>query len=216
MENKEFTTNESLQLINEMIGKAKNSYHESGISPMLWGSVIIICSLVSYFAKLYNVQLPFDIWMLTLIAIVPQIIISMREQRNKKFVNYNDEILGYIWMAFGFSMALVTFTNNAVFADLKPAAEEFKQAMGKSISFKFSNFILTYLLILYSIPTLVTGLVSKYKPMIIGGIIFWICTFVSIYTAYETDLLLTALGAFCGWLLPGILLFKRNRKKANV
>jgi hypothetical protein len=216
MENKELTTTDSLKLINEMIGKAKNSYHDSGISPMLWGSIIILCSLVNYYTTTNKINLPFDIWLLTIVAIVPQVIISMREKKVRKFVNYNDEVLGYIWMTFGISMALINITNNAVFAALKPSAIAYKQLAGTAMEFRFSNFILTYLLILYSIPTLVTGLISKYKPMIVGGIIFWCCTAISIKTNFETDLLLTAIGAFFGWLLPGILLFKRYRKAAHV
>ena len=43
-----FSKEESLKLINEMILKAKNSHYESGIGPLLWGSVIFICSMVSF------------------------------------------------------------------------------------------------------------------------------------------------------------------------
>ena len=51
------TEQESLQLIQQMINKAKNSYHEKGIGTMLWGSVITICSLVTFLRLEYDFRL---------------------------------------------------------------------------------------------------------------------------------------------------------------
>ena len=60
------TEKESLELISQMINKAKNSYHDSGIGPILWGSVIALCSLVTFLQIRFDFPLPFDIWYLTL------------------------------------------------------------------------------------------------------------------------------------------------------
>ena len=59
------TEKESLELISQMINKAKNSYHDSGIGPILWGSVIALCSLVTFLQIRFDFPLPFDIWYLT-------------------------------------------------------------------------------------------------------------------------------------------------------
>ena len=86
MEEHKMTEKESLELISKMINKAKNSYHDSGIGPILWGSVITLCSLVTYFQIRFQFKLPFDIWLLTLIAIVPQIFIVAKEKKNNKLI----------------------------------------------------------------------------------------------------------------------------------
>jgi hypothetical protein len=52
---------ESNELIQQMINKAKGSYHDSGIGPVLWGSVIAICSMASYAEIQNGFSLPFDI-----------------------------------------------------------------------------------------------------------------------------------------------------------
>ena len=43
MEEKVLTEKESLALITGMITKAKNHYHESGSSALLWGFANVIC-----------------------------------------------------------------------------------------------------------------------------------------------------------------------------
>ena len=53
---KVLTEKESLELISQMINKAKNSYHDSGIGPILWGSVIALCSLVTFFQIRFGSQ----------------------------------------------------------------------------------------------------------------------------------------------------------------
>ena len=40
MENENFSERQSLQLITNMIQKAKHSFHENGTSAILWGSVV--------------------------------------------------------------------------------------------------------------------------------------------------------------------------------
>ena len=62
---KQFTEKESLDLIATMINKAKNSYHDTGISAMMWGAVIAVCSLVKLSELHFDYRLPFDIYWLT-------------------------------------------------------------------------------------------------------------------------------------------------------
>ncbi|HTD94811.1 MAG TPA: hypothetical protein VK644_13395, partial [Chitinophagaceae bacterium] len=74
---------ESLRLITEMIQKAKSHFHESGTSAILWGTVIAVCGLVSFAEWQWNFSIGFDIWWLTLAAVIPQVWIIARESRLK-------------------------------------------------------------------------------------------------------------------------------------
>ena len=114
-EDKKLSEEESLQLITEMIHKVKGSFHESGTSAILWGSVIGFCGLFSFAEAQFNFTTGwFDIWFLTLIAIVPQIIISIRESRKRKVLTYEENAMNAIWMIFGISIFAVAFYNNVV------------------------------------------------------------------------------------------------------
>ena len=81
---KKLTEQESLNLIAMMINKAKDSYHDTGIGAIMWGALIAVCSLVRLSEVQFDYKLPFDIYLLTLVAIIPQIFISIKEKKRKK------------------------------------------------------------------------------------------------------------------------------------
>jgi len=86
---------------------------------------------------------------------------------------------------------------------------------GHSSGFSFREFIAPLFLLLYGIPTFVTGTACKFKPMVLGGLLCWICCIITIYTTIKIDLLLTAFSAVFAWLIPGIIMERdyRNAKK---
>jgi len=73
MEDKPLDTHESLQVISSMIAKAKESHHDTGIVSILWGTVIGLCSLATWSQIQFDYKLPFDIWMLTFLAVIPTV-----------------------------------------------------------------------------------------------------------------------------------------------
>lgn len=212
-EEKVLTEKESLELISQMINKAKKSYHDSGIGPILWGSVIALCSLVTFFQIRFDFRLPFDIWFLTLIAIVPQIFIVSREKKKNKVRSYDDTTMDYVWTCFGISIFILIFINANIVSHLNPVFQTYIEVKGSRPEFNYSSFSTSFFLLLYGFPTIITGGCMKMKPMLYGGIICWVAAVVSVYTQIEWDMLLTALAAISAWLIPGILMWKRNKKR---
>lgn len=211
-----FSERESLALITEMIGKAKDSYHDTGIAAIMWGSVIAFCSLIKVSELHFNYKLPFDIFLLTFVAVIPQILLSYKERKKQTVRTYNQVALDYTWTAFGIAVFLMVFVTNAVFAKLGAFNEAYVSNTGKQDFFRFSEFTAALFLIIYGIPTFITGAVMKFKPMLLGGIVCWAASLVSLFTPVKIDLLLTALSAGVAWLIPGIILFKKylQRKAA--
>ncbi|MEP7318968.1 MAG: hypothetical protein ABI921_09495 [Panacibacter sp.] len=212
-EEKQLTEQESLQLIQQMINKAKGSYHDTGIGPILWGSVITFCSLVTFAEIQFKFKLPFDIWLLTLIAIIPQVFISIRESRMRKVLKYEEVALGYIWTCFGISIFLLIHINAGIVSHLDPIFTDYNTLKGPhEITFDYSSYSTSLFLMLYGMPSILTGGITHFKPMLYGGILCWICCAVSVYTNVKTDLLLMALSAMVMWLIPGIILRRKYLK----
>lgn len=215
MDEKEMNEQESLRIITQMINKAKNSFHDTGIGPILWGSVIAICSLVTWARIHYQFTLPFDIWLLTLVAIIPQIVITAREKKMRRAKSYDDSAIDYIWLAFGVSIFLLTHINIVFINKLAEIFTEYQAVVGKRPDFNLSSFSASLMLLLYGFPTVVTGAIMKFKPMLWGGIAGWLCCVISVYTSMQIDMLLTAFAAVVMWLLPGLILWRKyQRKKA--
>ncbi len=215
---KPMTEAESLRLISEMINKAKNSFHDTGIGPMLWGAVIALCSLITWARLQFGFKLPFDIWLLTLVAILPQLYITMREKRMRKVKTHDDSHISYIWLSFGAAIFLFSFINIIFINQLEAIFRKYQAATGEWPSFSLSSYGSSVMLLIYGFPTVITGAIMKFKPMLWGGIVCWICCIISTYTSMKTDMLLTALAAVLMWLIPGIILWTKyqNKKKANV
>jgi hypothetical protein len=189
----ELSHTQSLQLIEEMIYKARNSYHESGTSALLWGGTIMVCSVVSFVNTWLQLKWLNQVWWLTLIALVPQIVISAREGKTQKFKSHTADAMSGIWISFGISIFLVSFYSNVVKAESTA----------------------TLFLILYGIPTFATGYMHRFRLMIVGGVICWVGAIISVYVPYRIDVVLFFIAAFFAWFLPGLILRRDYLKQKN-
>jgi hypothetical protein len=211
-EEKQFNEKESLQLITEMIQKAKANIHERGTSAIMWGTVTAIAGLVSFFQQYYSFYIGFDIWLIVFAAVIPQIFISIRENKVRKVVTHTERAIDSIWIVYGISIGCLLFYINVV-PDV--TAKFFEADHGKEAMQNFPRYIFSsgsVFLILYAIPTLATGIISKFKPMLIGGIICYLFFIISCYTTGTWDMLLMGLAGIINWLIPGFILRSRYLK----
>src|ERR1700744_3493709 len=95
------TGEESLELISRMINKAKRDYQDTGLSALLWGSVITICSLVSFANAYINKPVLDYIWYLPVVAVAGQVYIAIEEGKRRKLKAHDDTMMGGIWISFG-------------------------------------------------------------------------------------------------------------------
>ena len=211
-QDKPLSQKESLELITSMINKAKDSFHDTGIGAMMWGSVIAVCSLVRLSEIHFGYRLPFDIYLLTIVAVIPQLLITMREKRERRVRSYDDNYMDYIWLGFGISIGLLIHTCNIIFNAWGSWIDKYQQATGNTASIGFYEYIAPLFLMLYGLPTFITGAACKFKPMLWGGIFCWVCCVVTVYTTVKVDLILTALSAIMAWLIPGLLMEKEYRR----
>jgi hypothetical protein len=203
---------QSLRVISEMINKARNAYYDTGISAIMWGAIIAFCSLEKLAEIQFGFHLPFDIYLLTFVAVIPQIIISIKEKRERKVTSYDDVYMDYIWLGFGISVALMIVLINVVSSNWTPVFDEYTKLTGHEPSFRFYEYVSPLFLILYGIPTFITGTACKFRPMLWGGILCWVCCIITLFTNIKIDLLLIAISAIGAWLLPGLILEREYRK----
>ena len=208
---------ESLALITKMIQKAKSHFHESGTSAILWGSVVAFAGLVSFAESYWNFYIGFDVWIIVLAAIIPQIIISIKERKRRIAVDHQQSLLSAVWTVYGISiLALLLYINivpNVSDNLFKAAGEELLINNLQTRTTKpFHSLIFSQsslYLILYAMPTLVTGIGKKFMPMLLGGIGCYALFVISCYVPDTWDLLLNGIAGIINWLIPGLIL--RNR-----
>jgi len=182
---KELTSaEESLQLITRMINQTKRDYRETGISALLWGSVITVCALVTFGNFFWRIKALEYIWLLTIGAVVPQIIISIQESKRRRLKSYTDDLMGGIWISFGMAMFLLSY-----FTSKDPIPNE-----------------ASIFMVIYGIPTFATGYSRRFRPMIIGGLACWVFAILSSFSPFPYTMLYTAAAAQLAWFIPGLIL----------
>lgn len=192
-----FSEQQSLQLITQMIQKAKNDFVETGISALMWGSIITFCALVQFVSFYYPFQGAGYVWLLTFFAVIPQVVISIRENKKKKFKSHDESSMGGIWIAFAISMFLISFYFS------------FLTSQGIDTNRLHQD---TLYLIVYGVPTFSTGIARRFTPMIVGGISCWVFSVIAAFTVYPFNMLLMASGALLAWFIPGLILQRRYQK----
>ena len=226
MDEEKFSGEDSLKLITEMIQKAKHCFHENGSSAILWGSVVGLAGLVNFAELYWHFYIGFDIWLVVMAAVIPQVFISIKQSRSRKVMTHTEAAMNTIWIVYGISIFALVFYFNVV----PGVTDRYLASQGISIIQKnadgsvspFHVFPLSHgslLLILYAIPTLATGLAHKVRPMILAAILCYIFFLISCYTSTAYDMLFNGLAGICNWLIPGLILrkrFYRQQKTANV
>lgn len=190
------SSQDSLALITDMIKKAKCEYQDTGISCLLWGSVVTFCSLVTFANYFYKIEVLDFVWLLTAAAVIVQVFISVNEQRTKKFTAYTDAAMGGVWISFGIAMFMLSYYTT-----------KFQVPHANAL-----------FLTAYGIPTFTTGFMRNFKPMLIGGIVCWVLAIAGMYTKHPYTQLYAAVAAQVAWFIPGLILRKRylKAKRGNV
>lgn len=194
---KELTGQESLDLIARMIHRTRRDYLDSGLSALLWGCVISFCSLAAFVNQVAWHIPRFDyIWFLTFIAVVPQVVIAIREGKRRKYKAFEEDHMGGIWISFAIAVFLLGFVFGRYPSNAEPAVY----------------------LTMYGVPTFATGYVRRFRPMLVGGIACWAFAVLSLYVGYPYTLLCITGGALIAWFIPGLILRRRylNAKKNHV
>jgi len=209
---KQLTEKESLDLIAQMINKAKDACHDTGIAAIMWGAVVAICALIRLSELQFDFNLPFDIYWLTFVAVIPQIYFTIKEKKERKVKTYGDAFMDYLWMGFGICIFLMVYITGSMYNEWGTMAKEYKQLAGHSSPFRLYEYTTSLFLLLYGLPTFVTGTSMKFRPMFWGGLLCWVSAIITIYTTIKIDLILVAVSSIFAWFIPGIIMEKDYRK----
>ena len=192
MNQEELSTENSLKLINRMIYEARGYFHESGLSALVYGLTIFVCSLLAYAMDKGFIQFPITpFWLLVPVFFI-QAFIQMQEEKKKKVKTFTDETIDYIWMGYFLTVIIA-----ACFVGLTYKS-------------------LTVFLFLTAYASFLTGMIAKFTYHKITGVI---CMLIAAYSFYQQDeaiFLLLALVAVLVWIVPSFILRAYFNKQNSI
>lgn len=193
MEDKELSPQESLDLIQQMIGKARKRYTDNSFYFLLWGWITIIASLFHYITATFTTfEHPYAGWSLTFVGAVVSMFRGRKDGRSAKVHNYTDKMYGWLWASLGIAMFTIVFN-------------------GESIGWS----VVPFILLLAGVGTSVSGAMMNFQPLRIGAIIFWLLALAAFRVDENQQMLLMASGVAFGYLVPGYMM-KSNAKKHGI
>lgn len=192
---KPFSEQESLLLIESMINKARNQFNENGHLYLLWGWVVLVCSVGQFVLQVIGYAGHYRVWLLIWVAVVYQVVYLVRKKKHRKVHTYTDSILANVWLAFAITMILVGF-QGGIGGGAQPASH-----------------VNATFLALYGIPTFVSGTILKFNPLKIGASLCWILAAMAPFVPSRYYLLMLGLAVIAAWIVPGYLLQRRYEQQ---
>ncbi len=181
---------QSLDLISTMIRQAQGNISSASFYFLLWGWVIAFCNLgMYYFLKFttYPAHYVALVWTLAIPAWIVTMIYASKQDKSRVVITHLDKISMWLWIGLGFTIL--------------PA-----WIFGAKTNWMVNAIILMPV----GLATFVSGVILKFRPLIFGGITFWIAGILC-YLVHPIDQYLVGCFAMIfGYIVPGYLL--RNIK----
>ncbi len=192
MEEKELSPQESLDLIQSMIGRARQRFTDNSFYFLLWGWVVMLASVTHYVVVEYtNFDRPYIGWALTVPAFVVSMIYGARQGKKEGVRNYTDGIYAWMWFMLGISMFTMVF-------------------YGEKLGWQ----IVPLTMLMGGVGTVVSGAMLKFRALQIGGAAFWLLSILAFEVGEGMQMLLMAVAVLIGYLIPGYLMKSKAKQDA--
>ena len=193
MEDKILNEKESLELISKMIRNSQQKIKQgNGLTFLIFGyTTLAISLLVYYFLKTTQNNWYNLVWLgIPVIGFI--LLYFFKKDKPKYAKTYIDRVVNNVWTVIGSAVFLVSFTAGFVRIPVLPI-----------------------LILLLGIATAITGLVIKFRPVVIGGVL-GIISFVLPFVMFGYEqVLIYGICVFVMMVIPGHILNYKGRK-ANV
>ena len=189
MKNTELSSEESLALIAKSIQQTKTNLNGQRFYYLFWGWAVLITSLTHYLLAVNEtVVAPYLVWpIMGVVGFVSTLFYGYKYTQKTGYVETHlDRTLKHLLIVIGISLFAVIWI--------------FMQA--------YQSNPLPIISLLIGIGILVSGLQMRFKPLVIGGIGFFVGAIALVYVTPLEGLLVYDACIILGYLIPGYLLKK--------
>jgi hypothetical protein len=193
MDKNNFTPEESFDLIQKHISNFKMNYKENAEIFLLWGWILTLASFSNFIIlkilhskEAYHLMGWYSLgnWAIfCLIGFIGLFFMDRKINKDKKVYSYLDGYIKNLWTVSAVSFFIATL-----------------------ICIKLNIAPPPIMLLIAGIATTTSGLLIKFKPLIIGGMSFFIFSIATTFVTNEYLALIVGSAIICGYLIPGYFL----------
>ena len=191
----ELSKEKSLEIIHQMINQAKTNITDNGLSWLLWGIMIFLASLSTYFFLYIGSDNIFLGWNIFGIVTIILLLYDIFRPKKKLVSTYVSDLMKLVDIGFIICLFTIIFSINV--------------AVGANGGFGF-------FLMIFAFMMLIKGGAIKSRSLMIGAVVNWagaIAMFIN--KEFKYDMLIMAAAVLIGYIIPGILLWRQYRKLNN-
>lgn len=191
MSEKNFSPEQSLQLIRSMIRKTKQDMSDNSIYFLVWGWITFIACTGQFVLKhIVNYEKHYQIWWLIMFGVAFSIYNGIKEGKKTKTRTYIGDSMKYLWMGMGISYFVLSMILTKV---------------------GWNSAVFPFFIMMYGLGTFVSGSILQFRPLIIGGIIAWVLAIGAVYVNYDYQMLFGAAAILVSYIIPAYMLRFRNK-----
>jgi hypothetical protein len=177
---------QSLDIITSMIRQAKGNLTSNSFYFLLWGWTIAIANLgVFIMLRFTDYPNPTIIFSITIVSAIISIVYGSRQSKSATSRSIIDSTNMAVWIGFG----IICFTI---------------VAFGAKTNWQINPIII----LVSSVPTFVTGIMLRFRPLMFGGGALYIFGIILFMTPGDLQFLVSAIAVSIGYLVPGYMLRK--------
>lgn len=192
MTEEKFSPEQSLQLIQSMIGKTREDISANAIYFLVWGWLAFIACVGQFVLKhIYEYPRHYLVWTVTFIGIAFSLYNGSREQKKRKVKTYISESIGHLWMG----MAIAFFVLSVILTRIG----------------WYNQPVFPFFIMLYGLGTFVSGSILRFRPLVIGGVLAFCMAVGAGWVAYDYQMLFAAAAILVSYIIPAYLLRARRR-----
>jgi len=186
-ESPNLSAEQSLDIITSMIRQAKGNARKNSFYFLLWGWVVALANLGMFTLGQLGYPRPYIVWFITIPAWILSVYRGFRQNREDQIHTHLDSVSIALWGSF----ALCIFTIIG---------------FGFKINFQINPIIL----LVSTIPTVASGVILRFKPLIVGGVLFWILGILCFLVPASFQPLVGAVAITTGYIIPGYMLQQKQ------
>jgi hypothetical protein len=196
MEKENFSPQESLQLIQNMIQKTRQDMGDNTNHFLLWGWLTFIACTAQFVLKnVFHYPKHYMVWFIIIPGAVISAYMGIREDRRQKANTYVGESMKFLWMGMGISFFVLSMILTR---------------MG------WHTNVFPFFILLYGLGTFISGKFLQFKPLVYGGMAAWVLAVASAYVSYDYQILFGAVAILVSYIIPAYMLRSKNKSLRNL
>ncbi|MEP7164502.1 MAG: hypothetical protein ABI741_07405 [Ferruginibacter sp.] len=182
----------SMEIIHQMINQAKSNITDNGLHWLIWGIMLILASLSTYFFIDMRAENVFLGWNVFGAATIIVLLYDVFRPKKKLVRTYIDDLMKMVDIAFFVSIFVIIISINVAVSP--------NEGFG-------------YMLMIFAFLMLVKGGAVRSRSLMVGAAVNWagaIAIFIN--KEFKYDMLIMAAAVLIGYIIPGLLLRSQYRK----